>query len=146
LVEARLALQAEDADRLEDAQSAERIRIRRVLGLFERDRDVTLRGEVVDFVWLHRLEDAQHAAGIGHVAVVQDEPPIGDMRILVEVIDALGVEERRAPLHAVHHIALVEQQLGQVAPSWPVIPVINAVRFIGYRPVGSSISAARWNS
>ena len=36
------------------------------------------------------------------------------VRILVEVVDAVGVEERRAALDAVHLVALVEQELGEV--------------------------------
>jgi hypothetical protein len=33
------------------------------------------------------------------------------VRVLVEVVDAVGVEERRAALDAVHLVALVEQEL-----------------------------------
>ena len=36
------------------------------------------------------------------------------VRILVEVLDAGGVERGRAPLHSVHHIVLGQQQLGQI--------------------------------
>ena len=36
------------------------------------------------------------------------------VRILVEVIDAVGVEERRAPLDAVDDVALAEEELGEV--------------------------------
>ena len=51
---------------------------------------------------------------IGHVAVVQDERAAALVRILVQVVDALGVEQRRAALDAVHHVALAEQELGEV--------------------------------
>ena len=36
------------------------------------------------------------------------------VRILVEVLDAAGVERRRAALDAVDVVALVEQQLGEI--------------------------------
>jgi hypothetical protein len=36
------------------------------------------------------------------------------VRILVEVVDAVGVEQRAAALDAVHLVALVEQELGEV--------------------------------
>ena len=58
--------------------------------------------------------DPDQVAAVGHVAVVQDEVPGLDMRILVQVIDARGVEARRAALDAVDFVALLEQQLGQV--------------------------------
>jgi hypothetical protein len=38
----------------------------------------------------------------------------GLVRILVQVVDAVGVEQRGAPLDAVHLVALVEQELGQI--------------------------------
>jgi hypothetical protein len=56
--------------------------------------NVTLRGEVVDGVGLHLLDDADQAAGIGEVAVVPDELAVRLLRILVDVVDAVGVEER----------------------------------------------------
>jgi len=78
------------------AQRAERVGVGGVLGLLERHGDVALRREVVDLVGLHLLDDAHEAGGISHVAVVQDEAAIADVRILVQVIDAIGVEQRRA--------------------------------------------------
>ena len=114
LVEAAFLSQAEDADRFEHAQGADAVGVGGVLGLFKADGDVTLRGEVVDFVGLNLLDDADQAAGIGEVAVMQDELAVGLVRILIEVIDAVGVEERRAALDAVDLVAFVEQELGEV--------------------------------
>ena len=76
--------------------------------------DVALRREVVDLVGLHLLHDVDQAGGIGHVAVVQHEPTLVLVRILVEVIDAVGVEQRGAALDAVHLVSLVEQELGEI--------------------------------
>ena len=116
LVEAALLFQTEDADGFEYAQGANAVGVGvgGVFGLFKAYRDAALGGEVVDFVGLHLLDDADEAAGIGEVAVVQDELPIGLMRILIEVIDAVGVEERRAALDAVDLVAFVEEELGEV--------------------------------
>src|ERR1051325_3901185 len=36
------------------------------------------------------------------------------MRILVQMIDALGVERRRAPHDAVHVVVVLEKQLGEI--------------------------------
>jgi hypothetical protein len=75
---------------------------------------MALRREVVDFVGLHLLDDAHQAGTVGHVAVVQREATIHSMRILVQVIDAVGVEQRCAALDAVHLVTLVEQELGKI--------------------------------
>ena len=50
---------------------------------------------------------------------MQDEPALGHVRVLVEMVDARGVEERRAALQTVHHVALPEQQLGEVGAVLP---------------------------
>ena len=52
--------------------------------------------------------------GVGEVAVVQDEAAVRLVRVLVEVVDALGVEGRGAALDAVDLVALGEQELGEV--------------------------------
>ena len=61
LVEAGFLFQAEDADGFEDAQRAEGVGVGGVFGFFEADGDMALRGEVVDFVGLHLLDDADQA-------------------------------------------------------------------------------------
>jgi len=75
---------------------------------------MALRGQVVDLVGLHLLHDADQVGAVGHVAVVQDELAAIDMRILVQVVDARGVEAGRSALDAVHHVALLQQELGEV--------------------------------
>ena len=119
LVEARLLLEPEDADGLEDPQRAERVGVRGVLRRLERHRDVALRGEVVDLVGLDLLDHADQVRGVGEVAVVQVQPGARDVRVLVEVVDAVGVEQRRAALDAVHLVALAHQQFGEVGAVLP---------------------------
>ncbi len=114
LVEARLLRQAQDADGLQQAQRADAVGIGRVLGLLEAHRHVAHRAQVVDLVGLHLLHDADEVGAVGEVTVVQLEAGVVDVRVLVEVVDAVGVEERRAPLDAVHLVALGEQQFGEV--------------------------------
>ncbi len=36
------------------------------------------------------------------------------MRVVIEMVDAIGVEQRRAALDAVHRIALGQQEFGQI--------------------------------
>jgi hypothetical protein len=115
LIEAGFLFHAEDAHRFEDAQGAKGVRVGRVFGFLETHRNVTLRGEVVDFVGLHLLNDAHQARTVGHVAVVQGEATIGDMRILIQMIDAVGIEQRCPALDSVYFVALVEQELGEIS-------------------------------
>lgn len=72
---------------------------------------MALRREVVDFVRLHILNNADEVRGIGQIAVVQDKPPIRLMRILIQVVNPLGVEGGRPAFAAMHDIALVQQKL-----------------------------------
>ena len=68
--------------------------------------DVALRGEVVDLVGLHLLHDADQVGGVGQVAVVQEQLRAGLVRVLVEMVDAVGVERGGAALDAVDLVAL----------------------------------------
>jgi hypothetical protein len=114
LIEARLLLQPENADRFQDAQRADAVGVRRVLGLFEAHRHMRLGREVVDLVRLHLLDDAHQAGRIGQIAVVQHELAVVDVRVFVQVVDAVGVEQRRTALDAVDFVALLQQELGKV--------------------------------
>ncbi|MPN47678.1 hypothetical protein SDC9_195282 [bioreactor metagenome] len=75
---------------------------------------MTLRSKVVDLVGLHLLDDADQVGGIGQVAVVQDQAPAWLVRILVEVIDALGVEGGGTTLDAMDLVALFQQKFRQI--------------------------------
>src|SRR5690348_6874739 len=61
LIKTTAIAESKRAHRFEDAQRAQAVRIRRVLGLLERNRDMALRGEVVDLVRFDLLNDAQKA-------------------------------------------------------------------------------------
>src|SRR5205807_7818811 len=61
LIEPGSRFQFQDSYGFEKAQRAERIGVGRVLRLLERHRDMTLRGEVVDFVGLGLLHDTHQA-------------------------------------------------------------------------------------
>ena len=114
LIEAHALLQAEDADRLQQPERAERVGVGRIFRRLETDLDVALRREIVDLVGLRLLHQADQVGRIGHVAVVQEEARLRLMRIDIEVVDAAGVERRRATLDAVHDIALIEQEPGEI--------------------------------
>jgi hypothetical protein len=67
---------------------------------------VAHRAQVVDLVGLHLLHDADQVGAVGQVAVVQLEALVVDVRVLVQVVDAVGVEQAGAALDAVHRVAL----------------------------------------
>ena len=92
----------------------ERVRVRGVLGGLERNADMTLRRQVVDLIRLRLLHDADQIGGIGQVAVVQVQANATVMRILVEMIDAIGIERGGPAFDAVNLVALLQQQLRQV--------------------------------
>ena len=119
LVDAGFGGEAEDANSLEDAEGAEGVGIGGVFRSLEGDSDVTLGAEVVDLVGLDLLNDADQVGRIGEIAVVEDEAGQGAadvdlMGVLVEVIDAIGVEAAGAALDAMDAIALLQQEFGEV--------------------------------
>jgi hypothetical protein len=75
---------------------------------------MALRREVIDFVRLDALDDAREARRIRQVAVMQLQALVRVVYIALKVVDPVGVEQRRATLDAMHLVALVDQQLGQV--------------------------------
>ena len=102
LIEPRLLLHAEDADRFQQPQHADGVGIGGIFRALEADADMALGGEVVDLGRPDLLHQPDQIGRVGHVAVVQQERHIAGMRVLVEVIDARGVERGRPPLDAVH--------------------------------------------
>ena len=103
-------LQPQDAHRLEQAKRAEGVGVRGVLRRLEAHLHVALRREVIDFVRAGVLQQADEVGGVGHVAVVQKEARPALMRVDVDVVDAPGIEGRRAALDAVHDVALIEEE------------------------------------
>ena len=82
--------------------------------------------EIVDFVGLHLLDDANEIGRIGQITVMQLETDVLLVRVLVQMIDAIGIEGRRPALDAMNVYPFCSRNSARYAPSWPVIPVINA--------------------
>ena len=70
--------------------------------------------EIVNLVRLRFLHDADDIGRVGHIAVMQVERDALFVRIMNEMVDALGVERRRPAFHAVHHISFCQQKFRQV--------------------------------
>ena len=75
---------------------------------------MALCGEVVYFIRLHLLNNARQAAGIRHVAIVQYEVAIADVGILIQVIDAISIEQGGAAFDAMHDVIFFQQKLCQI--------------------------------
>ncbi len=92
LIEAALLVQAQDANGFEQPQGADGVGVGGVLGGFEADRDVRLGGQIIDLVRLNFLDDADQIGAVGQVAIVQDKPLVGLVRVLIQMFDAAGIE------------------------------------------------------
>ncbi len=114
LVEARARGEAQQPDRLQQAQRAERIDVGGIFGRLEADRDMALRAEIIDFVRLDIAQDAGEVRPIGEVAIMEDEIPGFAVRILIDMVDAAGVQRRRTALDAMDRVALGKKKLRQV--------------------------------
>ena len=80
---------------------------------------MALRGQVVDLIRLHFLDHVDEAGRIRHVTVVQHQASPFLVRVFIQVIDAVGVQQRSAALDAVHLVPLPEQEPGQVSAVLP---------------------------
>ena len=71
--------------------------------------------EVVDLIRLNLLDNPDQVGAVCEVAVVKDQSRVALVRILIKVVNPTGVEAARAPLYAMNLVALLQQQLRQVA-------------------------------
>ncbi len=114
LVDAGFIGEAKHPHGFQDAQGAEGVAIGGVFRRFEAHRHMALGAQVIDLIRLHLLDDPDQVGGIGEIAVVQHQAWIELVGILVEMIDAGGVEAAGPALDAMYHVALLQQQLRQI--------------------------------
>ena len=77
---------------------------------------MALCAEIVDLVGLNPLDRMQEAAGVREISIMEDESSVADVRILIEMVDAVRVEQRAAPLDAMDYIVFSQQKLSQIGP------------------------------
>ncbi len=70
--------------------------------------------EVVDFVGLQVVEELHQIYRVREIAVMEEKPDAVTMGVLIEVIDAAGIEGARSPDDPVDFVPLFEQQIGQI--------------------------------
>jgi hypothetical protein len=80
---------------------------------------VTLRTQIVNLIWLHLLDDMEQVAGVGQVAIMQHKIALADVWVLVQVVDAVRVEEGAAPPDAVNLISFAQKEFREVGPILP---------------------------
>ena len=114
LIKAGFMLQAKNADGLQEAQGAEGIAVGSVFRSFKRNLDMALGGQVVNFIRLDILDDADQVGGIGEIAVVHEEADMLFVEILEKMIHPGGIERRRPTLDAVDFVAFAEEDFSQV--------------------------------
>ncbi len=84
-------------------------------GFLERNRHMALGSQVVNLIRLHLLDNAYQTAGVRHVTIVQDKITIVNVGILIQVVDAVSIEQRSAAFNAMDNVALLQQKLCQVS-------------------------------
>src|SRR6476659_4178070 len=102
------------ADGLDQPHGTEPGYVARVLRRLEADLDVALCAEVVDLVRPDVTQQVDERGCVGEIAVVEKQPPALDVRVLVDLVQALGVEARGAADDPVHLVALSEPKLREV--------------------------------
>jgi hypothetical protein len=97
--------QAQNAHCFQNAQGAHGIYVGHVFGAVEAYAHVAHGPQVVNLVGLHLLHNADDVGRVAQVAVVQVQAHRIVVRVLVQVVDPLGVEQRAASLDAVYLVA-----------------------------------------
>src|SRR6202049_4365032 len=116
LVEACALFAAENSDGLEQPKCSDGVGVGRVFRRLEGDVDVRLSGEIVDLVGLSLLEQANQVGRVRYVPVVEAEENAALVRVMIEMVDAAGVERGRTALHAMDAIAFIQEELGEIRP------------------------------
>jgi hypothetical protein len=69
---------------------------------------MALRSQVVNLVRLHLLDDSNEIRRIREISIVQLETHVSLVRVLIKVIDAIGVERGRSAFYSMYGIPLRE--------------------------------------
>jgi len=75
---------------------------------------MALCAQVVDLVRPNVVEQRGEGTAVGKVGVMQEEAAPGLVRVLIDVVEPVGVEAGGAALEAVDFVAFGKQKLGQI--------------------------------
>ena len=114
LVDAGFLRQAQQAHRFQNPQRTDTVDLGGVFRFVETHPHVRHRPEVINLVGLYFLNDADDVGRVGEVAVMEFKPYVFVVRIFIQVVDALRIEERAAALDAMDFVAFAEEEFGEV--------------------------------
>ena len=109
LVDAAALLEVAGAHGLEHPQHSGGVHVGRELGRVEADLHMALRGQVVDFVGSHLVDDLHDRHGVAEVGIMQMEAGM-----TFEMRYPLAVVHRAAADDAVYVIALFKKEFGKI--------------------------------
>jgi hypothetical protein len=70
---------------------------------------MALHPQMIDLIWLDLIDQFHQMDGIGEISVVKEEFHPVNVRVLIQMIDAVGVKAARAPDNPVDLIPLLQQ-------------------------------------
>ena len=76
---------------------------------------MALGGQVVDFVRLYLLNDPHQVVGVRQIPIMQDEPMLRVVLLLIQVIHPVGFEKSGSSLDAVHIVILLQKKFGKIS-------------------------------
>ena len=75
---------------------------------------MALSAEIVNFVGLNCLHDAHKIGRISEIAVMKNEVTVFLVRVCIEVINPIGVDQRSPTLDAVNFVTLFEKKFREI--------------------------------
>ncbi len=112
-------MQAGFADGFQQTDGAGAGDVGGVFGTIEAHANMALGGEIVNFLRLNLAEQPRQGAGIGQVAIMEEQPVFSQVRVGVNAVQPAGVEGAGAADQAVNLVAFGEQQLREVGTVLP---------------------------
>jgi hypothetical protein len=114
LVKPGFVFQFQKPDAFQQAQGAQGIGVGSVFRGFKGHGHMALGCQVVDLIRLDLLENTDQVGGIGQISIMKDKVSVVHMGVLIQVVDAVGVEQGSPALDAVDFIAFFKEEFGQV--------------------------------
>ena len=108
---------------------------------------------MVDFIRPDAVDEARQVQRIAEVSVVEKKADAIDVRVLVKVIDARGIESGRTADDAVDFVSFFEKQVGEVASVLSrdscnkgfLHEAVNRKQMARRPPIGQSVSSKTAN-
>jgi hypothetical protein len=80
---------------------------------------MTLGAKVVYFIGLYFLDDTDKVGAVGEISVMEDKIFVFHMRILVQMVNTVGIKKRAATFNAMNDISFFKEQFGEIGSVLP---------------------------